>query len=299
MTYPIVHVPSDAPELPEALGTKLKFWYSDENNQRALFKEGRPESGEHWAEKVCCEICSALDIPHANYELAEWKGRNGVVTPTFVPDGGRLVFGNELLAKMIPDYPHTRRFRARQHTVRLVMAVTAVRTVRFPLGYHAPSEFRTAADVFVGYLLLDALVANQDRHHENWGLIISPNQSVTLSPTFDHASSLGRNERDDERLRRLNTRDKGSSLEHYAGRASSAFYPSPTSANPLTTLEAFAEAARISTRAAQYWKGRLDGLSMAIIESIINSVPAPVMSDAARQFALKLIKINRDRLLKL
>ena len=142
MTYAIVYVPSDVPELLEALGTKRKFWYSDsdEGRQRTLYKEGRPESGEHWAEKVCCEICAALEIPHANYELAEWKGRYGVVTQTFVPDGGRLVFGNELLAKMVPDYRHTRRYKAGQHTVRLVMAVTGMKAVKYPLGYAARRE---------------------------------------------------------------------------------------------------------------------------------------------------------------
>jgi hypothetical protein len=299
VTYSIVHVPSGAPELPEALGTKPKFWYSDADNRLTLYKEGRPGSGEHWAEKICCEICSALELPHANYELAEWRGRKGVVSPTFVPEGGRLVFGNELLAKMIPDYPHARRFRARQHTVRLVMAVAGVRTVQYPLGYHPLAGFRGAADVFAGYLLLDALVANQDRHHENWGVIIVPNQGVKLSPTFDHASSLGRNERDEERLRRLNTRDKGSSLEHYASRASSAFYPLPSSTKPLTTLEAFAEAARISPHAAQYWQDRLADVSMREIESIVEQVPAPEMSEPARQFAVRLMEINRDRILKL
>jgi hypothetical protein len=297
--YPIIHVPSDAPEIPEALGTKPKFWYSDSDSRLTLYKEGRPDSGEHWAEKICCEICRLLEIPHANYELAEWRGRKGVISQMFVPDGGRLVFGNELLAKMIPDYPHTRRFRARQHTVRLVMAVTGVRTVLYPLGYQAPAGFRGAADVFAGYLLLDDLVANQDRHHENWGIIIVPDQGVMLSPTFDHASSLGRNERDEERLRRLSTRDKGSALEHYAGRAISAFYPSPSSTKPLTTLEAFAESAKISPHAAQYWRDRLASISMYEIESIVEQVPAAEMSDPARQFAVRLMEINRDRILNL
>lgn len=99
--------------------------------------------------------------------------------------------------------------------------------------------------------------------------------------------------------RHLNTRDKESSLEHYAGRASSAFYPLPSSTKPLTTLEAFAEAARISPHAAQYWRGRLAGISMHEIESIVEQVPAAEMSDPARQFAVRLMEINRDRILNL
>lgn len=295
--FPVIQVPDNAAEIPEALGTKPKFWFTDNNNRLTLYKEGRPGSGENWAEKFCCEICRKLEIPHAEYELAEWKGRKGVISEMFVPEGGRLVFGNELLAKMVPNYPHTRRFRARQHTVRLAMAVIGSKLVKYPFGFDAPTVFRSAADVFAGYLLLDALVANQDRHHENWALIVIVNQGVVLAPTFDHASSLGRNERDKERLRRLKTRDKGSSLEHYANRATSAFYVSPTSSKPLTTLEAFAEAARISSDAAQYWLRQLGKVSIYDFESIMVRIPASEMSDAARQFALKLIEINRERLL--
>ncbi len=36
------------------------------------------------------------------------------------------------------------------------------------------------AQVKPSALLLDALVGNQDRHHENWGLIISTGRGLTL-----------------------------------------------------------------------------------------------------------------------
>jgi hypothetical protein len=40
-----------------------------------------------------------------------------------------------------------------------------------------------------------------DRHHENWGVVVMTDEygetSFSLAPTFDHASSLGRNESDD------------------------------------------------------------------------------------------------------
>lgn len=297
--YPIIHVPDDAADLPEALGTKPKFWFSDSSKRPTLYKEGRPDSGEHWAEKICCEICRLLAIPHADYELAEWRGRKGVISTSFVPEGARLVLGNELLEKMNPDYVHTRRFKVRQHTVRRVMAIMGYRKIKCPLGYEAPPEIQNAADVFVGYLLLDALVGNQDRHHENWGLIVVPNQEIVLAPTFDHASSLGRNERDEERLRRLRTRDKGSSLEHYVGRATSAFYVTPASPGPLTTLAAFDEAARISNRAAQYWLSRLGQASMGEFDAIIARVPTSEMSEAARQFSARMVELNRGRLLAL
>jgi hypothetical protein len=300
--HPVVYVPDDAADFPEAVGTKPKFWFLDGTKRRTLYKEGRPHSGENWAEKICCELCRFLSIPHADYELAEWRGRKGVVSTTFVPDGARLVLGNELLARVVPDYPdypRAKRFKTRQHTVRLVMAVMSARVIGLPLGYQAPVELRDAADVLVGYLLLDALVGNQDRHHENWGLILLADQSVVLAPTFDHASSLGRNERDEERLRRLATRDKGSTVEHYVERATSALFATPASPTPLTTMAAFAEAARISPRAAHYWLSRVEQLDTQKVQQIIANIPAAEMSEPARRFSEKMIEVNRKRLLSL
>ena len=47
--------------------------------------------------------------------------------------------------------------------------------------------------------MLDALIGNTDRHHENWGILVRRGRGVLLgevAPSFDHASSLGRELRD-------------------------------------------------------------------------------------------------------
>ena len=333
--YPVIHVSDDASDLPEQLGTKRKFWYRDDKNGLCLFKEGRPNTGENWAEKVCCELCELLGIPHARYDFAEWRNCKGVVSPTFVPNEGRLILGNELLAKLVKDYEHTRRFDVRQHTVQVVMAILRVPllmkvpktilkgqppvkapitvmippsrqvaksvirpvSIGMPLDYKPPDELTKVADVFVGYLMLDALVGNQDRHHENWGLVLS-NHRITLAPTFDHASSLGRNELDAARMERLTSRDQGRSVEKYVERAKSAFYGRLSDEKPLTTLAAFQEAARISPGASLYWLRRLQMTARADYGAIFNNIPYSEISELARDFALKMLEINRGRLLQ-
>lgn len=102
--YRIIEVPEEAAESTEQLGTKPKFWFADSGGRPCLFKQGRPGTGENWAEKVSAEICGLLNIPHAAYELAVWRGFQGVVSPSFVPAGARLIFGNELLARVVSDY---------------------------------------------------------------------------------------------------------------------------------------------------------------------------------------------------
>ena len=93
MSYPIRELQDDVSVQLEQLGTKAKFWFENEQGDKVLFKEGRPGTGENWAEKVCCELCQQLDIPHAAYDLALWRNRPGVVTPSFVPPSARLVLG--------------------------------------------------------------------------------------------------------------------------------------------------------------------------------------------------------------
>lgn len=96
MTYPIIPVPDDAGEKVEQQGTKRKFWYAGDT---LLFKEGRPGTGENWAEKVACEICDLLEIPHAHYEFATWRGCEGVVTKSFLLAGCEYVTANPVLSE--------------------------------------------------------------------------------------------------------------------------------------------------------------------------------------------------------
>lgn len=52
-----------------------------------------------------------------------------------------------------------------------------------------PSGLSSALDVFAGYVLLDAWIANQDRHHENWGAL-RMGTALYLAPSFDHGAAL-------------------------------------------------------------------------------------------------------------
>jgi len=297
MIYPVVIVPVGTASQLEQLGTKSKFWFKDSKGEGdVLFKEGRPGTGENWAEKVCCEVCDLLELPHAFYDFAECHDREGVITPTFVSKISRLIHGNELLAHYIKDYEEGKRFKVRQHTVKIVMTVLGDPEVKLPKGWNSSEKIESAADVFVGYLMLDALVSNQDRHHENWGLIVT-NSSVSLAPSFDHASSLGRNETDKGRIERLDTKDQGRNVETYVKRAKSAFYESSSSSKPLSTIEAFTTAAKIRPIAGQYWLEKLEMIRTGQYETIFSNIPEAKITEPAIRFALQMLDLNAKRLL--
>lgn len=165
---------------------------------------------------------------------------------------------------------------------------------------HVPAGITTALDVFVGYALLDAWIANQDRHHENWGAIASPNEKeLRLAPTFDHGASLARNVSDVERKERLESRDEGRRVPHFASRARSPFYASPTDIRTLGTLELFAGFAQAAPEAAKTWLQTINGVTRKEIEAIVHEVPPNRMSEVARRFTVELIMVNQQRLVKL
>ena len=66
---------------------------------------------------------------------------------------------------------------------------------------------------------------------------------------------------------------------------------------PLTTLAAFAETTKDRSMARQAWIDRLRQIADNEFWTIINRIPAELMSKPARDFAYALLKVNRDRIL--
>jgi hypothetical protein len=305
--FPVVTVPPDAAELSEQMGTKFKFWYLDDKRQRTLFKEGRPGTGENWAEKLASEFAELLGIPHAAYELACWKDHFGVITPSLVAKRERLVHGNELIEGRVirgGADENVRYYQQRSHIATRAFQLLKKNSdiIAPPRTYQPINGVDSALGVFVGYLLFDAWIANQDRHSENWGIIIGGDGRLYLAPSYDHGSSLGRNETDDKRHQILTTKDKGRSMAAYVCRARSAFYPPAppdVKVKAYTTTDLFEVAAKADPVAAMAWQGKLATIEERQLQEIIGKVPAEHMSDIARQFTLQLLLANIDRLLSL
>lgn len=259
--FPVVVVTKAAYELSknETMGSKYKFWFEHEELGLCLYKQVRQNLGEDWAEKVAAELCKLLRLPHADYELAEtWEGRRGIASLKFLQEEGEtLVNGNELLVAIVPDYVSSATYGASQHTIDVVLKVIGNESINLPLGWTAPISIKTAVDVFVGYLLLDAWIGNGDRHHENWGVIrkrmgTAAPETIYLAPTYDHASSLGRELSDEKRQKR--------SVEAYANKCSSAFYRSVGETKPLKTFDVFTYVARTNPEATNIWLERLGNI---------------------------------------
>lgn len=299
--FPVIRIHSSQAEAVEYLGTKAKFWYRDGERQM-LFKAEERGTGEDWAEKIACELCALLGLPHVHYEMAYDldQQRPGVVCASITPAPLSLAHGNQLLLALDPAYPAgaENRYRSRAYTVDAVFEIIDLLDVPHQRWCtRLPPQTQTAPGIFAGYLMLDAWIANQDRHHENWGAVWD-GERLALAPSFDHGAALARNLSDEERHERMTSRDERRRLPHFAGRARSALFDTPTAARPLGTLAAWrAFAARVPGDAA-IWRDRLAGVEPAAVEAVLDRIPPDRMSAVCRRFTLDLLGENRRRLLQ-
>ncbi len=304
MAFPVHRIDRRRAQQVEPLGSKPKFWFR-QGDQRMLFKADDRGTGEDWAELIACHLCRLLGLPHVEYELAievdsQAPLRPGVICANMSPPPKTLILGNQLLLALDPRYPYSERFHVKQHTVEAVCKIVSVLNPPEPEWMSSvPTGISTALDVFVGYIMLDAWIANQDRHHENWGATWGgvEGTALSLAPTFDHGAGMARNLQDTEREERLSTKDKNRTLAAFAGKGRSAFFESPEAPKPLLLLAAYHQFAARNTHAAALWLDRLRTVNSTGICGILDEVPADRMSLVCRRFTLELLLINRERLL--
>ena len=211
----------------EVMGSKPKFWCKPDDEEGLwLFKFPQVGSGQHWAEKIAAEVAGCLGISHAVVELADCGGRQGSASKSFTEGQYQLRHGNEILARTM-TYDRYKQFGQSDHTLDNVFRALEMAFVERAAAERAKREF-------AAYVVLDAVIGNTDRHHENWGLLVESTERGPrgfLSPTFDHASSLGRELRDEKREARLRDKTVGSYSEKGRGalfwESSGRYGPSP------------------------------------------------------------------------
>jgi hypothetical protein len=275
----------------EYLGTKPKYWVTEPvSGELWLWKEAthnvdkKGESyrkGDDWSERVACEVGRQIGIPVASVELATRRDLRGCVGRRFLIHGEDLVHGNELLSLEESHGPGPRT----GYTLEAVRSVLSGNDP--PAGAGAlPGD---AADWFAGYLVLDALIGNTDRHEENWGVIRSE-AGTRLAPSFDHASCLGFLLSDPARIEKLESSDKNQSPLGYSEKTRSKFEGQH---HPVQAACLYMSL--VSSRVGRHWYSAVSQFGDDITP-LLARVPENRMSEASRRFAAEVFRCNSHKL---
>lgn len=292
MSYPVYVIESEWVQESEQLGTKDKFWLkpgdgSALHQQEWLFKYPTEGTGQHWAEKIAYEIARKMHILAPKVELATIQGDRGSITANFTIDGYDLFHGNQILAGFTPQYDTQRFHGQNDHTIHQILAAIG--------GSFKNQE--TAEDAKLrmsSYLVLDALICNVDRHHENWGILkrlLDGHWVGKLAPSYDHASSLGRELRDtgSKQNRERYLRELG--VGKYIERGHGPIFMDGTGRrgpSPLRLIERCLDDADLAPYFEQSLK-KLERVDDADFRLVVEEVPEGWMSELAQEFTLSLL----------
>lgn len=283
----------------EASGVEEKRWLEDENGAAWLYKgvtqhedDGkRWHQREHASERISTEIAKMLSVPCAHAELAIAGDRIGTISRDVKLDRWELQPGSVLLTERDPAFVAKTKERT-GHSLDAIRG--ALLEVQPPPGAELPDSF-DAFDAFVGFLMLDALIANQDRHEENWAVLLppAPSDDRYLSPSFDHGSSLGYNVLSP----RIQANLSSEWLQRWASRGKARRFEVPSGEDGPPDLVTFAHRglAMAHGHARDHWLSRLTSLSPGQMDEAVDRMPS--LSQAAASFCKELLAVNRRRIL--
>ena len=298
--YPVFQVLEsgiDPEDEPERLGSKRKFWFRREDGVRCLFKFPRHDFGEHWAEKVAAEVAGLIGVQCAEVQLARFGDVLGTQSSAFAEPEWLRVHGNEVMVEGIPGYDGSRGYGRGDHSIRNIASAVSRWAERHDL------DPQSILGELASYAILDGLIGNTDRHHENWMFFYHPElRSYQLAPSYDHGSSLGRELQDVSRRVSRSRSDILASdrvLNYLLGGGSPrGVYirsDSPKAPSPLV-------AARLLCRwhpdVARPWLERLEAATERAFRNVIDRVPDEFISPVARDFAHRTLTVSREELLR-
>lgn len=259
----------------QASGTRAKYWIIEpDSSQQFMFKIPRENTGEAWAEKVSSEIGKLLGLTMMDVHLAVRQNINGIIAKKFTSGAEEFYEGGDLITSIIEDFD---RYKLDNYSLDHISKALA--------------EFQLDKN-FIVIPVFDALIGNQDRHCDNWG-IIATRSDYRLAPIYDNGASFGFGLKED----RIKMMFKDSNMfKAFSNRSYSLIGIDGKKKPKYLELLSFIR--------SQYPKevedaiNRLSILNKDNIEGILNTIPTSIMSDVYKEWVVKLLLYRRDWIIK-
>lgn len=258
-------------------GSRKKYVSVTNNNERAMFKYEREDylCSEACSEKIAYEIAKCLGYNCAKIDLAEdYDGKLGVLNYYFF--NSNYSSHTDIIA-----YLNSRK-KSRNY-------------------YYTISNIKNALDkmdlkffnYFLKIMVFDALIGEQDRHEENWGLIVKDKKRC-LSPLYDNGDSLLREFKNEKILNKYYNGVKD--FNSYIYRSKTIIYKEDNKTQ-------FKHFELIKYLLEKYPNNmvkelnNLNKLSDVIVNRIVNKIPDNLLTIKHKKYIILYIKKRRDILL--
>ncbi|RWZ50122.1 toxin HipA [Halobacillus fulvus] len=257
-------------------GTREKYWLKPDTGEdkRYLFKVPKVSDGEIWAEKVSSELGKELHLRMMNVEFAEQKERKGVILENFISKTEGMADGGEILSTILDEFNP---WSLDQYSIENIMM--SLRPFNFEKD-------------FVSLCFFDSLIANQDRHCENWAIVLGHGDPV-FSPIFDNGASMGFNV-GHEKLEQLMEDER--MFKGFTNRSRTLIEVEQKKKPKVLKLLNY-----LNEHYPSYTKeeiSRIGSLDLSKLRDILNHVPLTIMSELEKEWVLKLITYRKHWMLE-
>lgn len=257
-------------------GSREKRTAIDEKGKKAIFKYQGYNCSEACSEKLSYEIAKILEYECAHIELArDENGTLGILNYLFVD------VHKEEHIDAVSYIKKNNENRSQFYTLKNIKK--CLDELDTKLFYE-----------FFKILIFDALVGEQDRHEENWG-IIRKDGNYKLSPLYDNSDNLLREFHDEKYAQKYYNGDKD--FKHYIERSKTWIFKE--NGKRYKHFELIKE---LYENYQDYIKREilnLQKLTNKKIENIVNKIPDDIITNKHKEYIIKYIKVRKQILLDL
>ncbi len=145
---------------------------------------------------------------------------------------------------------------------------------------------------FLKIMIFDALIGEQDRHEENWG-VTRKNGTYKISPLYDNGCSLLREFYDEKNAKKYY--DGLKNFDNYIKRSRTIIYKQDgTKYKHFELIEELYKKYPIQMKREIE---NLEKLTDSKIENIVNKIPNNIITEKHKEYIIKYIKIRKEILL--
>lgn len=260
-------------------GTRPKKNVIDKNNQRAIFKYEHPEyhASEAASEKLSYEIAKILNYDCATIELAYDKNKSlGILNYLFVD---------------VDKFEHMDAVVYLKHENENRCDFYTISNIKKNLDELNSNLFSH----FIKIMIFDALVGEQDRHEENWG-INNKNGIYHISPLYDNGCNLLREFKNQKTIEEYHTGKKD--FMAYIKRSKTMIYKEDHKKR-YKHFELVEELLKEYPDMIQKEINNLKKLTDEKIEETVNKMPPSILTELHKKYIIKYLIERRNILLEM
>jgi len=260
-------------------GSRVKQLVVDKYGKKAFFKyQGKDYiASEACSEKMSYEIAKVLEYKCARIELAkDDAGILGILNYLFVD-----IYKNEHMDAVSYLNIHSNQ-RSEFYTI------SNIKNILDSLDKNLFKDF-------IKVMVFDALVGEQDRHEENWGIEKSE-KGYKISPLYDNGCNLLREFKDLKFAEQFYENKKD--FDAYIERSKTLIYKEDNK----TKYKHFELIEYLKEKYPDEIKGEIRNLKKLTnkkIEKIVNEMPDDLLTKIHKEYIINYLKKRRDRILKM